>query len=176
MKIASVEAAATTRKRKTVTIGTEELSTSEGSHILKLKKEMLAADEIWKEMLWNVPGGMHRWLKAREVARAEETRPNKRKKLVIKTSLPPSYIEFLRTRPARTFTDISDERLSTKSEVFQREYLAMKYVDGKRAAYRNALVEQYDLFGHAEDEHEFTDDEDDDVVKMRSLAIHEGTN
>ena len=47
----------------------------------------------------------------------------------------------------------------------------MKYIDGKWADYRNALVKQYDLLGHAKDEDELTDDEDDDVVKMRSLAI-----
>jgi hypothetical protein len=185
MKSASVGAAAAgtpTLKRKTpelaeeITKGTgttenKEPSTSEGSHILKLKKEAFAADGLWREML-HVPGGMHRWLKAREeVAKAEEARPKKRKK-VVKTSLTPKYIEFLRTFPTRTMTDISDERLSRKSETFRREYLMRKYIDGKWADYRKALVKQYDLLGHAEDEDELTDDEDDDVVKMRSLAIH----
>jgi hypothetical protein len=68
-------------------------------------------------------------------------------------------------------TGISAERLSTKSETFRREYLMRKYIDGKWADYRNVLVKQYDLLGYAEDEGELTDDEDDDVVKMRSLAI-----
>jgi len=123
--------------------------------------------------MWDVPGGMQRWLKAREAAaKAEETQLTKKRKKVVKTPLTPEFIQFLRTRPPRTFTDISAERLSSKSESFRREYLMMKYIDGKWADYRNALVKQYDLLGHAVDEDELTDDEDDEVVKMRSLAIH----
>lgn len=185
MKRASSVGAAGTLKRKTPSEPAEEEitqqgtttekklepSTSEGSHILRLKKEAFAADGLWNEMR-DVPGGMQRWLKASEAeaAKAEETRPNKRRK-VVKTSLTPKFIEFLRTRPSRTVTDISDETLSRKSESFRRHYLIRKYVDGKWADYLNALVKQYDLLGHAEDEDEVTDDEDDDVVKMRSLAI-----
>ena len=81
--------------------------------------------------MWDVPRGMQHCLKAREeAAKAEETRPNKRKK-VVKTSLTPKFIEFLRTHPPHTFTDISAERLSSKSGSFRQEYLMMKYIDGK---------------------------------------------
>ena len=120
---------------------------------------------------------MERWLKATEaVAKAEETQLlNKRRKKVVKTLLPPKFIEMVRARSwltlhARSATCMSAEMLSSRPASFRRQYAMRKYIDGKwgDSLQQGALVDQYDLLGYAEDEDELTDD---DVVKMGSLAI-----
>lgn len=136
-----------------------EVSPWKGSEILRLKKEAFAADDLWNHYR-DVPGGMELWLKAKEdAAKAEDFQPKKKKMKIVKTRLTPKFIFMLKTSSLCTVSDITDESLAKKSESLRQMYTMRRYIDGKWTEYLNALVQQYDLLGYAEDEDEVTDDE-----------------
>nr|AWA44748.1 hypothetical protein SS91I14_000007 [Saccharum spontaneum] len=123
---------------------------SEASDLRKLKKEAFEAKDLWKER--GVPGALERRVEAKaEEAKAQEAQPKKRKLLVKR--LPDTLIAPYLIEP------IPAEELAKKSEPFRQMYTMRKYIDDKMFAYEQALINQYNNMGYAEDVTEVTDDE-----------------
>lgn len=132
-----------------------------GSEIVRLKKEAFAANDLWRTQS-NVPGGMERWLKAREEAKAaEDAQPEKKQKKVVKTRLTLNQIQTLRAVPCHSADDLPADMLASRLEWLHQMYIMRWYVDGKWADYLNALFKQSDLIGYAEDDDEVTDDDEE---------------
>nr|CAB3498203.1 unnamed protein product [Digitaria exilis] len=120
-------------------------SSSQGSEILRTKKEMLLA-----YLDGELPSA--------------RTRAGKRTK-VIKYRLPQGYIDHIKSRASNPILDeLSEEALANEPKFYRDAYAESKVLNDKIKAYYRALIEQYEAQGYAEDEAEVTDDEDETAV------------
>jgi hypothetical protein len=140
-------------------------SPSQGFGILKKRKEAMAAQDLLE--LEDVPGGfdtwMDRWLEMKAKMEEEEARPAKRKR-VHKQRFPKALIDHLVACPFRNTQDLTPLQLSKRSHKYRQFHALSKFVDGKMRDYEQALIDQYNAQGYAEDEREVTDNEEDDVT------------
>ncbi|CAN6286823.1 unnamed protein product [Urochloa humidicola] len=136
--------------------GNQAANASEGGgEILMRKKEMLAAMKaIGAEMY-----GVKLTAEAAHQAGVVKTKRTK----VVKTRLPQEFIDYMIATPNPTVDEISEEELAKCSKQYREGYAKRKFKDDKIKAYYDALLDQYEAKGYAEDEAEVevTDDEDE---------------
>lgn len=144
----------------------EEAGALEEGKILKLKKEVVAADKA--SVAW-IPffTATAATLEAPEL----KTTKKKTKKVLIKRVVPTRVMEHFKERLFTIIPDeciLTDDELAKRSQQFQESYAENLDLMNKMRAWQKALLEQYDRFGYAVDESEaeVTDDEeeDDDTV------------
>ncbi|KAF8677143.1 hypothetical protein HU200_046612 [Digitaria exilis] len=87
---------------------------------------------------------------------------NKVKK-VLKKSVTVDRINSMRANPCSTFQELSPEVLNSQSQEFRVTYNQSRIFDQKVRAYEQALIQQYDSHGYAEDEIEVADCSDDEI-------------
>ncbi|KAF8775640.1 hypothetical protein HU200_004419 [Digitaria exilis] len=126
-------------------------SSSQGSEILRTKKEV---------MLAYLDGELP----------SARTRAGKRTK-VIKYRLPQRYIDHIKSRASSPILDeLSEEELANEPKFYRDAYAESKVLNDKIKAYYHALIEQHDVKGYAEDEAEVTDDEEEMAVVVSKDA------
>jgi hypothetical protein len=135
-------------------------SSSEGSDILKAKKKALAAVSLLRFEC--ILGGGEMWMdhwREMKAKAAEEARPMKKRKRVLKHRLPKAVIDLMVSRPFRSVEDLTPTQLAKCSTKFRQFYRLTTFVDAKLRDYEQALIHQYDARGYAEEEIEVTDSE-----------------
>lgn len=145
------QASASEAGGRDVTTGKDEASASEGGEILRTKKEAMEAIEA-KAIELGVP------LKSKETKPAVDGKKTK----VVKKRLPLAFIEKLIATPYPD-DDIPDDKLAKLPQVYRDFYDENRARNAKMKAYRQAIIDQYNDKGYAEDESEVTDDEEETV-------------
>jgi len=128
--------------------------------ILKLKKESMAAMDLWFRT--QSPARMAR-KDAQEKAQALGA--GKKKMKVVKSKFPKELIEHMAACPFTVCNDLSDEKLAQRTPYFREVYATVKLFEAKNREYWNALIAQQEELGYAEDENEIevTDDEEEEM-------------
>lgn len=139
----------------------------EGFDILKKKKESRAAMDLRK--LRFVPGGMDnwmdRWMEMKAKLEEEEAaRPVKKRKRVVKQRMPKSLIDHMVAVPFTTIEDLTPAQLEKRTPGFRQLHALTTFVNAKMRDYEQALIDQYNALGYAEDETEVTDNEEDNTT------------
>ncbi|CAN6322602.1 unnamed protein product [Urochloa humidicola] len=136
--------------------GNQAANASEGGgEILRRKKEMLAAMKAIGAEMYGV--------KLTTEAAHQAGAGKKKRTKVVKTRLPQEFIDYMIATPNPTVDEISEEELAKCSKQYREGYAKRKFKDDKIKAYYDALLDQYEAKGYAEDEAEVevTDDEDE---------------
>nr|CAB3448726.1 unnamed protein product [Digitaria exilis] len=131
----------------------KEVSVLEIGEVLKKRKEAMAA--------------LHLLLTGEEEEPAEVGNKVKR---IVKKSVAVDRINSMRANPCSTFQELSPEVLNSQSQEFLVTYNRSRIFDQKVRAYEQALIQQYDSHGYAEDEIEVTDCSEDEI----EVTVDEG--
>ena len=138
----------------------------QGFGILKKRKEAMAAQDLFD--LQYVPGGLGTWKDRWSEMKAkmeEEAAPAKKRKRVVKQRFSKALIDHLVVCPFRSADDdLTPAQLAKRSHRYRQLHALSTFVDGKMRDYEQALIDQYNALGYAEDEREVTDNEEDDVT------------
>nr|CAB3498202.1 unnamed protein product [Digitaria exilis] len=117
-------------------------TSSEGSEILRRKKEMMGAISNTVKKLLAATG------------------KTKRMK-VVKRRVPQYLIDYMIRTPNPVLDEIPEHELAKRSQAFRDTYAGDKDINDKIRAYFLALLDQYKAQGYAEDESEVTDDDEE---------------
>nr|CAB3493229.1 unnamed protein product [Digitaria exilis] len=118
-------------------------TSSEGSEILRRKKEMLGV----------ISNSVKKFLLAGKTKRMN----------VVKHRVPQNLIDYMLRTPNPILDEIPEHELAKRSQAFRDTYAGDKDINDKIRAYFLALLDQYKAQGYAEDESEVTDDEEETV-------------
>jgi hypothetical protein len=136
----------------------KQASASEGGEILRRKKEMMAALCADDDDLFSCTA-----LTAEDAQQPEDGKARKKKK-VVKQRLPMALIQYMKDTPHPTTDELSEEELAKHSKEYREvDYVRDKFRSDKIRAYFQAIIDQYEARGYAEDETEVTDDEEEAV-------------